>query len=140
MIVNNRKPCAVRTFLPCINSSEELAISVQQTIIGFNQRMGTDISFDIFISSDKDSLNIESIYNVLEKHLEYPLRLRTKIDSNALLQNISLDKTVKYQFNFCKGKKYGTSSFLKTYFSNIAAGIILLLCTLQLCPVRKLHE
>ncbi|MCD4718471.1 MAG: PilN domain-containing protein [Desulfobacula sp.] len=143
VMVNNRKPCAVRTFLPSLSSPEELAISVQQTIIGFNQRTGTDISFDIFISSDKDTPNIESIYNVLEKTLEYQPRLRSveqglqkaltkeNINSNALLLSISPDKTVKYQFNFCKGK-YGTSSFLKTYFSNIAAGVALLLCGLAL--------
>ncbi|MCD4736128.1 MAG: hypothetical protein K8R53_08805 [Bacteroidales bacterium] len=143
VIVNNRKPCAVRTFLPSLTSPEELAMSVKQTIIGFNQRTGTDLSFDVFVSSDKDNSKIEHIYNALEKTLEYQSRLgsveqgvqkamiQEKIDSNALLLSISPDKTVKYQFNFCKGK-YGTSSFLKTYFSNIAAGIALLLCVFAL--------
>ncbi len=131
VLVNNRKPCAVRTFLPALNSPEELAISVRQTIIGFNQRTGTDISFDIFISSDKDDPEIQNIYNSLEKTLGYPPGPGSKIDSNALLLNISPDKITKYQFDFCKGK-YGTRSFFKTYSSNIAAGVILLLCALAL--------
>jgi len=143
VLVNNRKPCTVRVLMASGISPEDLAISVKQIIIGFNQRTGNDISFDIFVSCDEHNLKTDSIYTALETTLEYQSRLRSaeqgvqkaltqeKINSNAVLLNISPDKTVKYQFNFCKGK-YGTSSFLKTYFSNIAAGVALLLCMLSL--------
>ena len=143
VLVNNRRPCTVRAFMASGISPQDLAISVKQTIIGFNQRTGNDIFFDIFVSCDEHNFKTDRIYTALEKTLEYQSKLRSaeqgiqkaltqeKINSNAVLQNISPDKTMKYLFNFCKGK-YGTSSFFKTYFSNIAAGVVLLLCTLSL--------
>lgn len=143
VLVNNRKPCVVRTFLPSLISPEELAGSVKQTIMGFNQRTGIDILFDIFVSSDEDNPKTDRIYNALKKTLDHKSGLKSveqgiqkaliqeKIKSDALLLNISPDSSVKYLFNFCKGK-YGPSSFVKTYFSNIAAGIILFLFLLGL--------
>ncbi|MCP3871742.1 MAG: PilN domain-containing protein [Desulfobacteraceae bacterium] len=142
VLVNNRKPCVVRTFSSLDTSPDTLAIWVKQTMIGFNQRTGANLSFDIFVSADEESQDAGHIYSALEKTLEYQAGLRSveqgiqkaliqeKINSTALLLSISPDKTVKYLFNFCKGK-YGTSSFFKTYFSNIAASVVLFLCMLS---------
>nr|MDA3787365.1 hypothetical protein [Desulfobacula sp.] len=113
VLVYNRKPCTVRTFLVSQYSPEDFAIYVRQTIMGFNQRTGVDILFDIIVSSDEGSPEAERIYIALEA--KYQPILRLKINSNAVLLNISPDKTVKYLFNFCQGQ-YGSSSFVKTYF------------------------
>ncbi len=133
VLVHNKKPCIVRTFSS--RSYEDIAISVKQTIIGFNQRTGLDISFDIFISSDENDFKSEDIYNTLEKVLGYRSELNPTIDSNALLTSISPHKPIKHMLNFCKGK-YGTSSFLKRYFGNIAAAIALFLCVFALLMIN----
>jgi len=118
VLVNNGQPCAVRRFVSSLNSSEDLDTCIKQTIMGFNQRIGVDILFDIFISSEEENLEAERIYNAL-KRKDFP-RLQQKIDSTDSLVNISPDKAGAYLLNFCQGS-YGSSSFVKTYFSNIAA-------------------
>lgn len=118
VLVNNGQPCTVRSFASSQYSSEDLDTCIQQTIMGFNQRTGADILFDIFISSDGDNPEAERIYNAL-KRKDLP-RLQQKINSNGLLVNISPEKAGAYLFNFCQGS-YGSSSFVKTYLSNIAA-------------------
>lgn len=122
VLVVNRKPFTVRTFSTALYPPENFDICLKQAIMGFNQRTGSDIFFDIFVSSDGDNPEAERIYNVLETN--YKSILRSKISSEAVLLNISPDKTVKYLFNFCQGP-YGSSSFVKTYFPNIAAGVVL---------------
>ncbi|MBC2704557.1 PilN domain-containing protein [Desulfobacula sp.] len=137
VLVNNQKPCVVRTFPPSLISPEALAESVKQTIMGFNQKTGIDISFDVFVSSDEASAETERIYTALKKipgHTSGP-GSQKKIKSDALLLNISPDRSVKYLFNFCRGK-YGSGSFVKTYSSNIAAGVILFLFLLGMVMVN----
>ena len=123
VLVNNQKPCAVRSFLYCQISPEDIAVFVKQSILGFNQRTGNDISFDIFVCLNKDN----HIYDDIEKNLKPQSESISKIDTNDLLLNISPDKNVKYLFNFCKGK-YDTSSFLRKYLPNITVTIVLFLC------------
>jgi hypothetical protein len=60
--------------------------------MGFNQRTGVDILFDIIVSSDEGSPEAERIYIALEA--KYQPILRLKINSNAVLLNISPYKTV----------------------------------------------
>lgn len=124
VLVNNKKPCAVRT-LPVSNSSpEQLALFVKQTIMAFNQKIMADLVFDVFVSSDGYDSKTEAVFSALGKTSEI-------IPSNPLLLNISPDKPGKYLLNFCKGK-YGTDSFFKMYFTNIAACAALFVCSLVL--------
>ncbi len=134
VLVNNRKPSAVRTFLASQYSPEAFSICVKQTIMGFNQRTGSDILFDIFVNSDGDNLAAEQIYTVLKT--KYQTGARVKTDATAQLLTMSPDKRVKYLFNFCQGQ-YGSSSFLKTYLPNIAAGVVLFVIVFALFMVSS---
>lgn len=122
VLVHNRKPSAVRTFLTSQYSSEEFSVCVKQTIMGFNQRTGSDILFDIFVNSDGDNPAADHIYTVLKT--KYQTGSRVKTDATAQWLTMSPDKRVKYLFNFCQGQ-YGSNSFVKTYLPNIAAGVAL---------------
>jgi general secretion pathway protein L len=132
VLVNNRQPCMVRSFASSLYSSEDLAKCIKQTIMGFNQRTGTDISFDIFVGSDGDNPGAELIFNDLKR--KKLSQVRSKINSNTLLSGISPGKTVKFLFNFCQGD-YGSSSFGKKNFKNIAAGLVLFLIAFSLLMV-----
>ncbi len=146
VLVNNGQPCTVRSFARSLYSSEDpdnsdhmknldnLETSIKQTIMGFNQRTGADILYDIFISSDGDNPDAERIYNAL-KRKDLP-RLQQKIDTKGLLVNISPDKPGAYLFNFCQGA-YGSSSFVKTYFSSIAACAVLCIISFSLFMISS---
>ncbi|MCP4761295.1 MAG: hypothetical protein GY870_05905 [archaeon] len=128
-LIQNRQPCSIRTISNTNISSDHLAVMVEQTIIGFNQRAGQKTFFYTHVCIDENIKNREQILNAFETNLKNPYMPEVKLNSNALLSNISLDKNEKYLFNFCKGK-YGSNSFLKSYSSNIAASAVLLLCLL----------
>lgn len=134
VLMQNRQPCAIRTIANSNISSDHLAIMVEQTIIGFNQRAGQKTFFYIHVCMDENTRNHEQILNAFETDLKNPYMPGVKLNSNALLSNITLDKNEKYLFNFCKGK-YGSSSFFKTYCANIAATAVLLLCLLALLVI-----
>ena len=131
VLIQNRQPCAIRTISNSNISSDHLAVMVEQTVIGFNQRSGFETFFNIHVCMDENTQNHAHILNAFETNLKPPYLPGVKLNSNALLSNISLNKNEKYLFNFCKGK-YGSSSFFKTYFSNIAASTVLLFCLLAL--------
>lgn len=143
VLVMNKKPCFVRSFSTLLISPEDLALSVNQTIIGFNQRTGLGRVFDVFVSTDGDNHYSNLLYTALEKIIDCRTALTDidqdvqrapvleKINSSDALASITPNHTVKYLFNFCQGK-YGTNSFLKNYFSNIAAGAVLLFCVLAM--------
>ncbi len=131
VLIQNRVPCAIRTISNSHISSDRLAVMVEQTIIGFNQRAGFEFFFDIHVCMDVNTRNHDQIINAFETKLKYPHMPKGQLNSNTLLSNISLYKNEKYLFNFCIGK-YASTSFFKTYFSNIAASSILLLCLLAL--------
>ncbi|MDX2439446.1 MAG: hypothetical protein QNK40_02760 [Desulfobacterales bacterium] len=132
VLVNNLKPSAVRAFFVSQYSPEEFAVCVKQTIMGFNQRTGSDILFDIFVHSHGDNLVADRIYTVLKT--KYQTGLRVKTDATAQLLSMSPDKRVKYLFNFCQGQ-YGSSSFVKTYLPNISAGVVLFVIVFALFMV-----
>jgi len=140
VLVKERKPCAVRFFSASITSQKDIALLVKQSIIGFNQRTGVNICFDIFVCIDKDNFESNDMVAALDKTMAYQsglslaaqgaqktLRLE-KINGDSLLLHFVPEKPVKYLFNFCQGK-YGTTSFLNRYFSSIAACAGLFLCT-----------
>jgi len=129
VLVVNRTPVTVRAFPASQYFFENIVIFVKQTILGFNQRTGSDISFDIVISSDGDKPEAERIYKAFEA--TSTTGLKSKIDSHSLLLAISPDKSVKHLFNFCQGQ-YGSISFVKTYFPNIAAVVVLFICVFSL--------
>ncbi len=147
VLVNNRIPSAVRTFSPAIRASgESLAAAVRQTIIGFNQRTGVQVAFDIVVCMDEKS-SPDMICHALETKLADLAGLRPVdpgsqkgpvveiINPDGLLSDIVPDKHVRYLFNFCRGK-YGASSFVNTYFSQIAASVALFVCFLGLVLAR----
>ena len=129
VLIINRKPFTVRTFSTSLYSPENFAICIKQTIIGFNQRTGTDTVFDIFVNFDGNNSEAERIYNSLE--IKHKPGIISKINSSTLLIGISPDKKIKHLFNFCQGQ-YGTNSFVKKYLSNIAASIVLFLIVFSL--------
>lgn len=146
VLVVKRKPCAVRAFSSTHMSPENIATAVKQTILGFNQRICADISFDVFVSAEENYPDIDRIYDVLDKTftdqagqgLHEPgaeaRQVKKTILAETSLSGLLLGKKGHYLFNFCKGQ-YGTSSFLKTYFLNIAASIVLLLSVIALSMV-----
>jgi len=125
VLIIDKKPCMVRVFNPAQYSPEELAISVNQTIIGFKQRTGLESDFDLFISSENDGHDIMNIYDILKRSLEKTL-IREKIDGTLLLSRIVPDKRIKFLLNFCKGK-FGSSSFIETYFTSLTIVSVLVL-------------
>ncbi|WP_457551871.1 PilN domain-containing protein [Desulfobacula sp.] len=137
VLVTNRTPCTVRTFSTALYSPENLTLSVEQSIMAFNQKTGADISFDIYLSSDEDNPEAKHIYNALKTKYQN-LKIK-KINSNDFLINLSPDKTVKHLFNFCQGQ-YGTSSFVKTYLPNIAVGIVLFFIVFGLFLVNTIFD
>lgn len=134
VLVNNRIPSTVRAFLASQYSPEEFAVCIKQTFLGFNQRTGSDVLFDIFVHSHGDNLASDRIYTVLKT--KYQTVLRVKTDSTAQWLSLSPDKRVKYLFNFCQGQ-YGSSSFVKTYLPNIAAGVVLFVIVFALFMVSS---
>lgn len=147
-LVNKRIPGAVRTFSPGVRASgENLAAAVRQAIIGFNQRTGVQVAFDIFVCMAEKSSSADMIGHALEIKLADLAGLRPVdagcqkgpvveiISPEGLLSDIVPDKPVRYLFNFCKGE-YGASSFVNTYFSQIAAGAVLFVCFLGLLLAR----
>jgi general secretion pathway protein L len=148
VLVNNRIPSAVRTFSPGVRASgESLAAAVRQTIIGFNQRTGVQVAFDIILCMDEKSSSADMISHALETKLADLAGLRPVdagcqkgpvveiISPDGLLSDIVPDKHVRYLFNFCRGK-YGASSFVNTYFTQIAASVALIVCFLGLLLAR----
>ena len=140
VLIKNKKPCSVRTISNSHISSDNLAIMVEQTIIGFNQIAGEDTFFDIAVCMDGDVHNADKILNAFEPSLKnQTLQIGQtsqsgsyfKLDSNTMLFNIDPEKTEHYLFNFCQGK-YGTRSFFKTYFSHIAASAVLMVFAIAL--------
>ena len=126
VLIKERKPCAVRTIANSNISSDRLAIIVKQTINGFNQRTGENNKFDIVVCLDENIHNATQISNAFETDIGAMSKLGIKIDPDTMLSNIRPDKLSPYLFNFCQGK-YGTSSFIKTYFSDIVASAVLLI-------------
>ena len=127
VLIQNRVPCAVRTIANSHISSDRLAVMVEQTIIGFNQRTGQNTVFSIHVCMDENIQNHDQILNAFETKLKNPYIPKVQLNSNALLSNLSLEQNERYLFNFCKGK-YGSNSFFKTYFLNIAASAVLFFC------------
>ncbi len=134
VLIKKRKPCAIRTIPNHNISSDNLAVMVEQTIIGFNQRTGENTFFDTIVCMDEDTNNADQIANAFETNPAARFEPGIKLDSNTMLLNIAPEKAVQYLFNFCRGK-YAASSFFRTYLSNIAVSAILLLCTLTILMV-----
>jgi len=134
VLIKKRKPCAIRTIPNHNISSDNLAVMVEQTIIGFNQRTGENTFFDTILCMDEDIHNSDQISNAFETNPAARFEPGIKLDSNTMLLNIAPEKTAQYLFNFCRGK-YAASSFFKTYFSNIAVSSVLLLCALTILMV-----
>jgi general secretion pathway protein L len=134
VLIKKRKPCAIRTIPNRNISSENLAVMVEQTIIGFNQRTGESTFFDTILCMDEDTHNADQISNAFETNTAARFEPGIKLDSNTMLLNIAPEKAAQYLFNFCRGK-YAASSFFKTYFSNIAVSAVLLLCALTILMV-----
>jgi len=134
VLIKEGKPCAIRT-IPNYNiSSDNLAVIVEQTIIGFNQRAGGNTLFDTIVCMDEDILNSDQIENTFETNPVARSNPGVKLDSHTILLNISPEKTAQHLFNFCRGK-YAASSFFRTYFSNIAVSAALLLCALTILMI-----
>ncbi|MFO7912421.1 MAG: PilN domain-containing protein [Desulfotignum sp.] len=144
VLVNNRIPCAVRTFSPAVRASGDLlADAVRQTIIGFNQRTGVQVAFDVVLCVDETFSQADMVCHALEIKLADQAGLRPVeagcqkgpaveiVRPGSLLSDILPDKPVRYLLNFCKGK-YGASSFVTTYFSQLAASAVLFVCFLGL--------
>jgi len=134
VLIKTRKPCAIRTIPNHNISSDNLAVMVEQTIIGFNQRTGKNTFFDTIVCMDEDTHNADQISNAFETNLAARFEPGIKLYPNTMLLNISPEKTVQYLLNFCRGK-YAASSFFKTYVSNIAVSAVLLLCALTILMV-----
>ena len=134
VLIKKRKPCAVRTVPNHNMSSDNLAVMVEQTITGFNQRTGENTFFDTILCMDEDTHNSDQISNAFETNPAARFEPGIKLDSNTMLLNIAPEKAAQYLFNFCRGK-YAASSFFKTYFSNIAVSAVLLLCALTILMV-----
>jgi len=115
-------------------SSDNLAVMVEQTIIGFNQRTGENTFFDTIVCMDEDTHNSDQISNAFETNPAARFESGIKLDSNTMLLNIAPEKAAQHLFNFCRGK-YAASSFFKTYYSNIAVSAVLLLCALIILMV-----
>jgi len=131
VLVKKRIPCAIRTIKNFNISSDSLAVMVEQTIIGFNQRTGQETDFYIYLCTDDNIHNFDQIANAFSPDLKHQSLREVKLNSTKLLSNVSLETKEKYLFNFCKGK-YGTSSFFKTYFTNIAVSLVLLFCLIAI--------
>jgi general secretion pathway protein L len=144
VLVNNRIPCAVRTFSPAVRASGDLlADAVRQTIIGFNQRTGVQVAFDVVLCADETFSQADMVCHALDIKLADQAGLRPVeagcqkgpvveiVRPDSLLSDILPDKPVRYLLNFCKGK-YGASSFVTTYFSQLAASAVLFVCFLGL--------
>ncbi len=134
VLIKNRKPCAIRTISNHNISSDNLAVMVEQTIIGFNQRTGENTFFGTILCMDEDTHNADQISNAFETNPAVRFEPGIKLDSNTMLLNIVPEKAAQYLFNFCRGK-YAASSFFKTYFSNIVVSAVLLLCALTILMV-----
>ncbi len=138
VLVKNRVPCRVRVFKTDLLTPEKLIASVSRTLIGFEQQTGVESTFDVFVSSENTDLDLESIQKDLEQipgcvpqsnrvdqMLETALP-RERIEVNLLLPGVIPFSRINYLFNFCK-EKYGSSSFLKTYFRYMVVASILAL-------------
>ncbi|MEN8212075.1 MAG: hypothetical protein ABFR31_10170, partial [Thermodesulfobacteriota bacterium] len=114
VLIKEGKPCAVRTISNHNISSDNLAVMVEQTITGFNQRAGENTFFDTIICMDEDIHNGDQIENSFKTNSAAEFTPGVKLDSHTMLLNISPEKAAQYLFNFCRGK-YATSSFFRTY-------------------------
>ncbi len=133
VLINNRKPWAVRTLPGSFRSAEALSAGLRQTITGFRQRTGEDRSFDLVIGLDHDMTGIGGFLDTLQNlqvsfnpTAQKDQRIQT-IDANKLLMAVSPDNAGNDPVNFCKGK-YSSTSFLKIHFYSIAASIVLFFC------------
>lgn len=136
VLVKDRKPCMVRVFNAGQNDPETFAASVNQTVIGFEQRTGLVAAFDVFVSSEEDDQTIDLLYDALERSSESAPWLkiveskaqktltRMKFDGTSLLSKVVPGKRIKYLFNFCEGR-YGPRSFLKRHVTSLAIAIAL---------------
>ena len=134
VMVIDRKPCGVRALSATQYEPGQLNTVLKQTLLGFTQRTGLAPLWDVFICSDLDAEKTELIHRTVESYLESGLNLLgpenpnkpilEAINPEPLLSAITPDTRLKYLFNFCTGK-YGSSSLLKTYFTQFAAGSVL---------------
>jgi len=131
VLIRDRKPCFIRTIPNHNISSDNLAVMVEQTITGFNQRTGENTFFDTIVCMDENTRNADQISDAFETNQAARAEPGIKLDSTTMLLNLSPEKSEQYLFNFCKGK-YAASSFFRTYFSNIAVSAVLLLCALTI--------
>ncbi len=138
VVVSNEKPYIVRSFGTENLLVRDIAKTIRQTLVGFSQRTGIQENFELFICSDEDGSAHSPIYEAFDTIMEYEQKVapnRYKIEAEGLLCSISPEKKSKYLFNFCKGE-YGTSSFVTTYFTRIAASVVLLICALSLMLIN----
>lgn len=142
VVVNNEKPCAVRSFAPDNMDAPDIAKMIRQTLVGFSQRTGIAEEFELFVCSEDSHMVHAPVYNAFDDIMSYHTDMtanRYKIEAESLLCSIRPDKKNKYLFNFCRGN-YSAHSFLKTYFNQIAVTAILLVFTLSLMLMNASFE
>ncbi len=146
VLVKDRVPSYVRVFSSAGLTSEQIALLVRQTILGFNQRTGIQNSFDMFFCPDGypvDDVALENALGSAAAHAAapvqseaplakslanaFPVPVSEKVGAQALMNSIRPDQPVKYGFDFCQGK-FKASSFFKANLHHIATAVVLLIC------------
>ncbi|MBU3951276.1 MAG: PilN domain-containing protein, partial [Proteobacteria bacterium] len=129
-VVADRKPVIVRSFAAADYTARELGQTVLQTLLGFRHRSGSDIVFDVFVSTQKSDPTIPPMISALENILsEHPdlqpvtLNALEIVDSGEILSILSPNHQPEGVFNFCRGQ-FGSDTFFHQY----KAGIVSTFC------------
>lgn len=148
VLVKDKKPCMTRVFKTASCSPENLVVSINRTILGFEQKTGLVSAFDIFVSSEDNDL-CNRIYDALERSQDNQSRLSAaeqggekisapqKTDGASLLTEIVPGKKIKFLFNFCKGR-YGSSSFFETHIKQLTS-VIVIACFVFVLSILNIH-
>jgi len=122
-LVANRKPVMLRSFASTDSTPEIIARQTLRTILGFRQRSGSKIVFDVFVAAPESLQNTPEIMAALhiivaqQSDFEQVVPrspLVEMVDSKKILSFISPDRKPDFLLNFCKGQ-FRSDSFIKKY-------------------------
>lgn len=144
VFVKDRKPCFIRTIANSNVSAYRLAVLIEQTVIGLEQRTGEKTDFEIFVCMEQNIKDADKIMGAFESGPKADLDktgpdLKNRSYPETLLLSMAPGRNDRLLFNFCKGK-YGTDSFIRSNLSRIAVTAALFLLFVILITAGAVFE
>ncbi len=128
-LVEDQYPVMVRTFQIHSFDSGVIGSELKKTIVGYSQRTGSTVKFDIFMSSANTDNDHTPVYQALSQAGENVFGTLNIFHPSENLPRLSPHREPRFLLNFCRGR-FGKDSFFRKYARNIsttaAIGIVVL--------------